>query len=157
MSKAYGAKNKTVCEAYEKCMACNSSLNPPDRRKHSSPHQCYASFCKNCKSFVLRDHLCCITCGEAAKHFGKRPKKRSTGKDVDLGSEDFEEDSDADNCDEPDETETMEVQHVNHKYRGLKFVSNFECGSDASRYQYPNMAALMCMDDDSIQKVFRGK
>lgn len=108
MSKAYGAKNKTVCQAYEKRTICNCYVNPPDRRKHWNSHTCYTTFCQNCKTFVQRNHLCHIVSGEAAKNFGKkRFGKHLASKDIELGFDDFEAESDDNELDNP---EVMDVR-----------------------------------------------
>lgn len=155
MSKAYSAKNKTVCQAHEKCTIFNRYVNPPDRRKHSNPHTCYATFCRNCKTFVQRDHLCYIVRGKAAKNFGKtRFGKHLASKDIELGSDDFEDESDGDELDNP---EVVHAKPDDLHQRAVKCAFDFECGIDASRYHYPNMVAPMCLDDDFVKEVFRGK
>lgn len=69
-----------------------------------------------------------------------------------MGSEDPEEDSDADITDELDDPDTMESDEPIPKYVNMKFVFDFESGIDASRYHHPNMVAVMCLDDKIWKK-----
>lgn len=154
LSKAYGAKSKTLCQAYEKCTICNCYVKPPERRKHLNPHACYTTFYPNFRNFVQRERLCFIVCGKEPKPWEKSFWKTCRIQRYWVRFRWFRRKF---RC-------RWAEQSRNHGYetrwsplQRCKFAFDFECGIDASRHHYPNMVTLMCLDDDAIEEVFRGK
>ncbi len=162
-------RSLTICEARRRCPQCKLRFYMDGKSPEENVHTCWGEWCSNCKKTTVPGHLCHMRCGaDVIKDMRKRQKGKF--KPVLDAVDEVREQPAAD----PFSSDQMVLAAQRAegtvtdmrpyrpmiarqgRFRQAKFVFDMETLNTVSKYHVPTYVAVMCLDDDNFEMLFRG-